>query len=301
MYSPKSAIFYANFKNADLSLDHRSFQLQHEERPSRLHSPMSYLYHDENIIKSLPEDTVFVFGSNMAGNHADGAAHTALAHFGAMQGVGRGWSGQSYAIPTMNEHLQQMPLSQIQHYIDDFKIYTKNHPKMTYFITSIGCGIAGYKTEEIAPMFKGISHNVIFPSSFRPFVERALPKLTRHFLRTVFTDAVIFSTADEDIINQLDLSESEKSAARIILHTQMYPTDSNGRDRIFEISDILHTLNGQIFEWQNKSEGAMLFGGVILALLELYNINEKDFIDVWQGEREIPAPKAENKARKQSR
>ena len=105
----------------------------------------------------------------------------------------------------------------------------------------------------------------------------------------------------EDIINQLDLSESEKSAARIILHTQMYPTDSNGRDRIFEISDILHTLNGQIFEWQNKSEGAMLFGGVILALLELYNINEKDFIDVWQGEREIPAPKAENKARKQSR
>lgn len=69
----------------------------------------------------------------------------------------------------MNEHLQQMPLSQIQHYVDDFKIYAKNHPKMKYFLTSIGCGIAGYTVEEIAPMFKGIAHNVIFPASFRPF------------------------------------------------------------------------------------------------------------------------------------
>jgi hypothetical protein len=75
---------------------------------------MTYQYHDESIVKSLPENTVFVFGSNMAGLHAGGAARTALEHFGAVEGVGRGWSGQSYAIPTMNEHLQQMPLSQIQ-------------------------------------------------------------------------------------------------------------------------------------------------------------------------------------------
>ena len=262
---------------------------------------MSYLYHDENIIKSLAEDTVFVFGSNMAGDHASGAARTAQQFFGALKGVGRGWSGQSFAIPTMNEHLQQMPLSQIQHYIDDFKIYTKNHPKTKYFITSVGCGIAGYQTEEIAPMFKGISHNVILPQSFRPFVERTLPKLSQHFLKTVFSDAVIFSTREEEVILQLDLSENEKSAARIILNTQTYPTDSNGRDRIFEISDILHALNGKIFEWQSNSEGPMLFGGAILALLELYNINEKDFIDVWQGKREIAAPKPENKARKVTR
>ena len=92
---------------------------------------MTYQYHDESIVKNLDEHTVFVFGSNMAGQHADGAARTALEHFGAIKGVGRGWSGQSYAIPTMNEHIQQMPLSQIQHYIDDFKIYTKNHPKIS--------------------------------------------------------------------------------------------------------------------------------------------------------------------------
>ena len=66
---------------------------------------MRYHYHDETIVKSLPEDTVFVFGSNMAGTHAGGAAKIALLHFGAMKGAGRGWAGQSYAIPTMNEHL----------------------------------------------------------------------------------------------------------------------------------------------------------------------------------------------------
>ncbi len=259
---------------------------------------MTYHYHNESIIQSLPEHTVFVFGSNMAGKHLGGAAKTALHYFGAMMGVGRGWSGQSYAIPTMNEHLQQMPLSQIQHYVDDFKIYSKNHPKNTYFLTSIGCGVAGYTVEEIAPMFKGISKNVIFPNSFRPFVEKALPKLTSHALHSIFQDRLIFSDADETVLNQLDLSDNEKSLAKIIFHTQMYPIDSNGRDRVFEIQDILHMLQGNIFEFQNNSEGPMIFGGVILALLELYNINEKDFIDVWQGKREIAAPRPQHKARK---
>ena len=260
--------------------------------------PMTYHYHDETIIKSLPENTVFVFGSNMAGTHAGGAARIALENFGAMKGVGRGWAGQSFAIPTMNEHLQQMPLSQIQHYIDDFKIYTKNHPKTKYFITSVGCGVAGYKVEEIAPMFKGISHNVIFPASFRPFVEKPLPKLTQHFLKTIFTDPVIFSAQDDDVIAPLDLSENEKSVAKIILNTQIYPTDSNGRDRTFEIQDILHTLQNKGFDWQNPAEGAVIYGSVILALLELYNINETDFADVWLGKREISPPKPANHSRK---
>lgn len=157
---------------------------------------MTYHYHDETIIKNLPDDTIFVFGSNMAGTHQGGAAKTALLHFGATKGVGRGWAGQSFAIPTMNEHLQQMPLSQIQHYIEDFKIYTKNHPKMKYFITAVGCGVAGYKVEEIAPMFKGISRNVIFPVSFRPFVEKTLPKLTQKLVHTFIQDSVIFSDKD---------------------------------------------------------------------------------------------------------
>ena len=85
---------------------------------------MTYQYHDESIIRTSRRYS-FVFGSNLAGQHGSGAARVASQHFGAVEGVGRGWAGQSFAIPTLNEHIQQMPLSQIQHYVEDFKIYTK--------------------------------------------------------------------------------------------------------------------------------------------------------------------------------
>ena len=147
-------------------------------------------------------------------------------------------------------------------------------------------------------MFKGISHNVIFPVSFRPFVERPLPKLTKKLLHTIFRDSVIFAPVSDELIDVLALTDNEKSLARILLNTQMYPTDSNGRDRVFEIADILHNLNGKIFEFQSNSEGPMIFGGVILSLLELYNINEKDFADIWLGQREIMPPKPAHKAKK---
>ena len=260
---------------------------------------MTYQYHDESIIKNLPEDTTFVFGSNMAGDHSAGASKTAFEHFGAVKGVGRGWAGKSFAIPTMNEHLQQMPLSQIQHYVDDFKIYTKNHPSHKYFITSIGCGVSGYKIEEIAPMFKGISHNVIFPASFRPFVEKSLPKLTQSFIHAIFNEETIFSALDDDkIIDDLNITDNEKNVAKILINTPMYPTDSNGRDRVFEIEDILHNLQIKTFTTPQHTEGKLLFGGVVLALLELYNINEQDFIDVWSGSKELSPPKPAHKAKK---
>ena len=77
------------------------------QSPAITVNAMTYHYHDETIIKNLPENTVFVFGSNLAGTHQGGAAKIAHLHFGATKGVGRGWAGQSFAIPTMNEHLQQ--------------------------------------------------------------------------------------------------------------------------------------------------------------------------------------------------
>lgn len=260
---------------------------------------MTYQYHDESIIKDLPEDTIFVFGSNMAGTHQGGAAKTALLHFGATKGVGRGWAGQSFAIPTMNEHLQQMPLSQIQHYIDDFKIYTRNHLKMKYFITSVGCGVAGYKVEEIAPMFKGISRNVIFPVSFRPFVEKTLPKLTQKFLQSILSNEVIFHADVEEKIQTLDLSDAEKTLATIVINTPMYPTDSNGRDRSYEISDILNTLKSKhVLTDDIQSDETRTLGGVILAILELYNINEHDFIETWNAQKEVMPPRASHRAKK---
>ena len=87
-----------------------------------------------------------------------------------------------------------------------------------------------------------------------------------------------FTPATDELIDVLALTDNEKSLAKILLNTQIYPVDSNGRDRVFEIEDILHNLNGKIFDFQNNSEGSMLFGAVILALLELYNINEKTLL-----------------------
>lgn len=133
-----------------------------------------YQYHDETLITQLADHEVFVFGSNLAGAHDGGAAQTAKKYFGAMQGVGRGWSGQSFAIPTQNEHLQAMPIHQIQHYIEDFKIYTAHHPKLTYFITAIACGNVGYGVDEIAPLFKDISKNVILPLRFKAYLEQTI-------------------------------------------------------------------------------------------------------------------------------
>ncbi len=132
---------------------------------------MPYQYHDETHIHQLPQDTVFVFGSNLAGKHDCGAALTAFEHFGAMTHFGRGWSGQSFAIATANEHQQAMPIHQIAHYIDDFIIYTKNHPRQTYFVTAVGCGHVGYDAKDIAPLFQGISENVILPMRFKAYLE----------------------------------------------------------------------------------------------------------------------------------
>ncbi len=260
---------------------------------------MSYQYHDETIVTELPADTVFVFGSNMAGQHDGGAARVAAQHFAAVKGVGRGWAGQSFAIPTLNEHLQQMPLAQIEHYVDDFKIYAKNHPKMKYFLTALGCGIAGYKVSEIAPLFKGIHHNVIFPESFRPYIEEdavaQFPDLTAKMVQAFICDEVIFyfnygDESFEQALAKTNLTAAEKAIALVVLNEELYPRDRYGRGREHEISDILGKLNGKIFNFDKHSEGAMTFVSVIIALMELYDIDEYDFIKLWRGELEIQHP-----------
>ena len=260
---------------------------------------MSYQYHDESIITELPENTIFVFGSNLAGQHDNGAARIAAQYFAAVKGVGRGWAGQSFAIPTLNEHLQQMPLSQIAHYVNDFKIYAQNHQKMKYFLTALGCGIAGYKVSEIAPLFKGIHSNVIFPESFRPYIEEdavaQFPNLTAATVHAFICDEVIFYfdhgyESFEEALNQTHLSDAEKSIALIVLNEELYPRDRYGRGREHEINDILSKLNGKIFNFHGNTEGAMSVISVIIALMELYDIDEYDFLKLWRGELEIQHP-----------
>ena len=114
-------------------------------------------------ITELGQDDIFVFGSNLAGNHAGGAARIARQRFGAIPGQGVGLQGQSYAIPTM-----QGGVETIKPYVDEFIEFASNCDQNTFYVTRIGCGIAGFKDEEIAPLFKEALklYNVRLPESF---------------------------------------------------------------------------------------------------------------------------------------
>lgn len=97
---------------------------------------------------------IFVFGSNLAGAHGAGAALEARRNFGALDGQGDGPMNRCYAIPTKDENIQTLPLDRIKAYVKDFIEYAKLHPKKEFFVTAIGCGLAGYQPTDIAPMFK---------------------------------------------------------------------------------------------------------------------------------------------------
>lgn len=116
----------------------------------------------ENIT-SLKPNEIFVFGSNLEGMHYGGAARAAVQHFGAVIGNGDGIQGQSYAIPTMHGGVDV-----IKPYVDKFIDYAKAHPTQDFFVTPIGCGIAGFKPEQIAPLFEGAVDidNIFLPESF---------------------------------------------------------------------------------------------------------------------------------------
>jgi len=115
------------------------------------------------FIKELLPDEVFVFGSNLNGCHAGGAARVAYNKFGAEWGNGVGLQGQSYAIPTM-----QGGVETIKPYTDQFVAFAVEHPELTFLVTRIGCGIAGFRDEEIAPLFADALNlpNVVLPESF---------------------------------------------------------------------------------------------------------------------------------------
>lgn len=109
---------------------------------------------------------VFVFGSNLAGRHGKGAALWAREHRGAVYGQGIGMQGNSYAIPTKDGRLRTLPLDQIAGYVADFLSFAAAHPGLQFQITPVGCGLAGYRHEQIAPMFQGAPSNCQLPAEF---------------------------------------------------------------------------------------------------------------------------------------
>lgn len=132
-------------------------------------SVMEYKRVTPNDIEVLKPNEVFVFGSNLQGIHAGGAAFTARLLFGAVFGRGDGLQGQSYAIPTM-----QGGVETIKPYVDKFVNFAAEHPEKDFLVTKIGCGIAGFTPEEIAPLFKECVHmcNVWLPYDFLKVLDK---------------------------------------------------------------------------------------------------------------------------------
>lgn len=112
-------------------------------------------------------ETIFVFGSNLAGRHGKGAALYAIKHKGAEYGIGVGIQGNSYAIPTKDRNLKALPLDKIKNHVDVFIQYAEKHPDITFEVTKIGCGLAGYKESDIRPMFRGAPRNCLLPDWWR--------------------------------------------------------------------------------------------------------------------------------------
>lgn len=114
-------------------------------------------------ITELKADEVFVFGSNLEGMHGGGAAWVAFQKFGAVLGCGVGLRGQSYAIPTM-----QGGVETIKPYVDEFIVFAREHAELFFYVTRIGCGIAGFREKDIAPLFADAVglENVCLPEGF---------------------------------------------------------------------------------------------------------------------------------------
>ena len=120
-------------------------------------------------ITTLADDEIFVFGSNLEGLHGGGAALLAYERFGAIWGQGTGLQGKSYGIPTMHGGIDA-----IAPYVDEFIAFAREHRELKFLVTEIGCGIAGFTVEEMAPLFKGATdeENIYLPQRFIKILEK---------------------------------------------------------------------------------------------------------------------------------
>lgn len=114
----------------------------------------------------------FTFGSNEAGIHGAGAAKHAYEKHGARWGFSYGHMGNSFAIPTKDELIEPLPLHRIQMYVGGFLAFAAGHRKLNFQVTRIGCGLAGFTDEQIAPFFIGAPTNCFFDDKWKPIFDK---------------------------------------------------------------------------------------------------------------------------------
>lgn len=121
---------------------------------------------------SPPTDHVFVFGSNLSGIHGAGAARAAHQHYGAQWGIARGRTGQSYALPTVRERIAgPLSLEAIQREVEIFLHHAATHPEDRFFVTRVGCVLAGHSDNDIAPMFRDAPMNCSLPDTWANYLK----------------------------------------------------------------------------------------------------------------------------------
>lgn len=118
---------------------------------------------------------VMVFGSNTIGRHGRAAALFAARYKGAVEGVGEGLRGDSYALPTKSAALKTLSLAQIQASVERFIAFARGTPDRRYHVTRVGCGLAGYTDADIAPLFAGAPVNCVLPYLWHRMANPALP------------------------------------------------------------------------------------------------------------------------------
>ena len=120
----------------------------------------------ENI-ETLAAGEIFIFGANLQGFHGAGAARKAL-EFGAVMGKGVGFKGRTYAIPTKDENIRTMSIEDIEPYVKQFIDYASKNQHLTFLVSKIGCGLANYSPEDIAPLFEDalLYPNIVLPEEF---------------------------------------------------------------------------------------------------------------------------------------
>jgi hypothetical protein len=124
----------------------------------------------------IPNVPVFCFGSNEAGRHGAGAAKTAIQFHGASTGIGVGLSGNSYAVPTKGRMLRALSLTTIAQHISDLLACAASMPERTFQVTRVGCGLAGFTDDEIAPLFYDAPPNMQLPGIWEAMRSQALGK-----------------------------------------------------------------------------------------------------------------------------
>lgn len=127
-------------------------------------------FHQDMTWPELTQPHIWVFGSNLQGMHGRGAALIAAAHFDAERGVGKGRTGNAYAIPTKATPRKSLTLPEIQPHVDEFLNYARKHQELKFWVTRVGCILAGYSDDQIAPMFRYAPDNCNFARDWKVYL-----------------------------------------------------------------------------------------------------------------------------------